>query len=115
MSTPSDSADVERSPDAREPGAPVHRVTGRARARWLIPGGLLAAILIVMFVATMSIDTPVASVGIVITAIWFTAMVVTGLATSAARAHSRLQFGIMLSMALVGAALLYVIFLGAGG
>ena len=44
----------------------------------------------------------------------FAAMVVVAFAVRVPRVHSRLQFGLMLAMALVGTALLYVIFLGAG-
>ncbi len=114
MSMPSGTERGEQSPDDLGHATPVTRVTARARARWLIPAGILAAILITMFVATMTIDAPVASVGVVVTAVWFAAMVVAAFAVRVPRVHSRLQFGLMLAMALVGSALLYVIFLGAG-
>lgn len=90
-------------------------VTGRARARWLIPGGLLAAILVVMFILTMPIHPGFAAAGIVSTLLWATALFVTSFASREPRAHSRTQAAIMLSMALVGVLLLYGVFLSARG
>lgn len=104
---------MSTSPPGRDPE--TDRVSARARARWLIPGGALALILVVMFVTTASIDAPAATIGILITAIWFAAMIASAFAVRSPRVHSRVQFGLMLAMSLAGLGVLYVIFLSARG
>lgn len=90
-------------------------VTGRDRARWLVPGAGLAAVLVGMLWATARIDERLAWIGIIIVGIWFTAMVGGAFVARVPRVHSRLQFGLMLAMGLTGLVVLAAIFLGAGG
>ncbi len=81
------------------------------RARWLVPGGVMAAVIVGVFAATMALRPVVSTVGIAVTAAWFAAMVLCGLAIHDRRAHSRIQMALMVTMALIAAALLLVIFL----
>lgn len=102
---------MTNTPDSSPPQA----VTPRARVRWLVPAGALAAIFVAVFAAAGDIDARAATVGIVLTVVWLAAMVVTAFTVRVPRVHSRLQFGLMLAMVALAFAVLYAIFLGAGG
>ena len=82
-----------------------------ARARWLVPGGGVALVSVVLFVAAIALRPVLAIVGIVITAIWFAAMVVAALVVHERGQHARTQATLMIAMCACASIVLLLLFL----
>ncbi|WP_243074061.1 hypothetical protein [Microbacterium sp. SS28] len=59
---------------AQSDASPAAVLDERRRRHWLGPGGLLAALAVAMFVATLTLNPPIAVTGIVLVVAFYTAM-----------------------------------------
>ncbi|MDZ8199934.1 hypothetical protein RZO50_00260 [Microbacterium sp. SSW1-59] len=69
------------------------------RRRWLIPGAIFAAICIALFIGMLQLQTLVPTIGLVLTASLFAAMVVVAVTVGRARTRNRAMAWLMGTMA----------------
>ncbi|GMM95557.1 hypothetical protein [Microbacterium sp. MTN4-26] len=72
---------------------------GGGRRRWLIPGAIFAAICIALFIGMLQLQILVPTIGLVLTASLFAAMVVVAVTVGQARTRNRAMAWLMGAMA----------------
>ncbi|NQX37184.1 hypothetical protein [Herbiconiux sp. VKM Ac-2851] len=81
------------------------------RRRWLIPGGILAAIILGLLAAALTLEVFIPTIGIIVAGALFVGMVIVSVAVPSPRLRNRVLAGLMGAMALSGLVVLVLLLL----